>query len=524
VTSTSATLSVSATPVYTVKFDVDGGSPEIDPQNIKQGNKATKPTTEPTKSGFAFAGWYASKTATTPFDFSTVITAATTIVAKWEQLFTLTYSVNGGTGSVPTPEQYKSGETVTIKDTGSISKTGNRCLGWGDGNKTYNKGDLYKITDDVTLFAVWEPIMYTVKFNSNGGSSVESQTVKSGGNVIVPAAPAKSGNEFAGWYTSSSFTTAVNFTTQTITTNCEFFAKWEQLFTLTYSVNGGTGSVPTPEQYKSGETVTIKDIGSISKAGNRCLGWGDGIKTYNKGDLYKITNNVTLYAVWEPIMYTVKFNSNGGSTVQSQTVQSGGKATEPTAPTKSGNTFAGWYTSSSLTTPVSFTTQTITSDCEFFAKWTVDNVTITLICADGNTMKEIIVPSGTQTTLPASGCVVACFDFMGWSTNSSAAAPMYKDQHTLTPTSSMKLYAVMSPIVINITYSPGVGGTGFMASHDEACGTKFKLPECSFTPPAGKTFKSWIGPRGNFWLAGEMVTAGPAEYHQNSMEFTPNWQ
>ncbi|MCD8314100.1 MAG: InlB B-repeat-containing protein, partial [Firmicutes bacterium] len=54
--------------------------------------------------------------------------------------------------------------------------------------------------------------------------------------------------------------------------------------------------------------------------------------------------------------YTVTFNSNGGSSVSSQTVKSGSTATEPTSPTRSGYTFDGWYTSSSGGSKYSFST------------------------------------------------------------------------------------------------------------------------------------------------------------------------
>ena len=70
---------------------------------------------------------------------------------------------------------------------------------------------------------------------------------------------------------------------------------------------------------------------------------------------------------------TVTFNSNGGSTVASQTVKYNDKAKEPTAPTKSGYTFAGWYTEEQLTTKYVFDTP-VTGNITLYAKWNTNYV------------------------------------------------------------------------------------------------------------------------------------------------------
>lgn len=67
--------------------------------------------------------------------------------------------------------------------------------------------------------------------------------------------------------------------------------------------------------------------------------------------------------------YSVTFNTNGGSNVDAQTVESGKCATKPADPTKSGYTFAGWYSDSALTKVFDFSTA-ITSNVTLYAKWT----------------------------------------------------------------------------------------------------------------------------------------------------------
>src|ERR1700752_3751505 len=68
-----------------------------------------------------------------------------------------------------------------------------------------------------------------------------------------------------------------------------------------------------------------------------------------------IIADITLYAKWTLNNYTGTFNNHGGSSVSAQIVAHGGTATEPTAPTKLGSTFLGWYSDTALTIQFIFT-------------------------------------------------------------------------------------------------------------------------------------------------------------------------
>lgn len=70
--------------------------------------------------------------------------------------------------------------------------------------------------------------------------------------------------------------------------------------------------------------------------------------------------------------YTVKFNTNGGSVIKSVSVNKNGVVAEPTAPTKKGYTFDGWYADKQLTTPYDFTSK-VTKNFTLFAKWIEDS-------------------------------------------------------------------------------------------------------------------------------------------------------
>ena len=59
---------------------------------------------------------------------------------------------------------------------------------------------------------------------------------------------------------------------------------------------------------------------------------------------------------------------------------------------------------------------------------------------------------------------------------------------------------------ITITFDPN-GGTGTMQPMKVKSGEKFKLPECTFTPPKGKEFAGWLAENGKVYPAGEIVSS-----------------
>lgn len=80
-------------------------------------------------------------------------------------------------------------------------------------------------------------------------------------------------------------------------------------------------------------------------------------------------SDVTVDVTYTAKDYTVTYESNGGSTVPSQTVKYNETANKPADPTKSGYTFAGWYTEEKLTNKYDFATPVI-GNITLYAKWT----------------------------------------------------------------------------------------------------------------------------------------------------------
>ena len=71
-------------------------------------------------------------------------------------------------------------------------------------------------------------IYYTVTFDSQGGSAVDSQRVLAGNPATVPTSPTKSNCEFNGWYRSSSDAVQWNFATDRVNENITLYAHWTE--------------------------------------------------------------------------------------------------------------------------------------------------------------------------------------------------------------------------------------------------------------------------------------------------------
>lgn len=99
-----------------------------------------------------------------------------------------------------------------------------------------------------------------------------------------------------------------------------------------------------------------------------------------------------------PIYRTVIFDSNGGTSVLTQTVFDGALITSP-ATTRVGYTFAGWYTSTDFTTEFDFNTP-ITSDMTLHAKW-ITLTTNVWVYTTTTLSNESIYPQIDDYTCPA---------------------------------------------------------------------------------------------------------------------------
>ena len=196
---------------YVVTFDMQNGEPKFE-QLVKKGNRVYEPS-DPKNEGYIFLGWYRENEL---YDFTKVVKNNMTLVAKWEKDDYVKVSFETVGGNTIEPISVKKGEKVTRPI--DPKKTGHTFKMWTLNGVAFNFET--PITEDITLLATYEDV-YSVYFDSNGGSKVASGTVK-GGKVAKPEDPTRKGYKFLGWYLEDK---AYDFSSE-VKDNMTLKAKW----------------------------------------------------------------------------------------------------------------------------------------------------------------------------------------------------------------------------------------------------------------------------------------------------------
>ena len=181
---------------------------------------------------------------------------------------------------------------------------------------------------------------------------------------------------------------------------------------------------------KNGSAFTAPASDGLTRpdgnTGNFFMWRGSNGKFYVPGD--SVPADVTALTVqWTAPTYTVTLNTNGG-TINSGNVTGytyGVGATLPTADdmTYTGHTFKGWYDNESLTgSPVTAIGGTETGNKEYWAKWEINQYTITVKPENGKADITITQDYGTAITAPADPTREG-YTFIGWDTEIPTTMP-----------------------------------------------------------------------------------------------------
>lgn len=142
----------------------------------------------------------------------------------------VTYNANGGSCTVSSHSQYY-GKTVTLP---TPTRTGYTFKGWSTGNDStaeYSAGASYTVTANVTLYAVWQAITFTVSYNANGGTNAPASQTKTFGVPLTlqSAIPTRTNYTFKGWSVYSAATAVSYAAGATYTSNASvtLYAVWE---------------------------------------------------------------------------------------------------------------------------------------------------------------------------------------------------------------------------------------------------------------------------------------------------------
>lgn len=282
---------------YAVNFDSKGGD-TVESQNIKYGAKVTLPTA-PDKTHYIFQGWFTSDdggttlTATT-FDFDTEITGVVNLYAKWEGV-PVSYTVKHLWQNIENDNYtLNESETKTGKYGEQTAATAKTYTGFTV--QTFSQQSILG-NDPIVIEVRYNRNVYTVTFDSKGGSEVVSQSVRYGGTIELPNNPSKYPYDFVDWYTSNDngntlSENSYNSNTQ-ITDNVILYAKWF------LNLSNCTADNVIAKIQAMNESNTVVMTGEISldvlrsvKAAISSKSFGIGLDLYGTSGLSEIGSNL----------------------------------------------------------------------------------------------------------------------------------------------------------------------------------------------------------------------------------------
>ena len=271
-----------------------------------------------TRAGYTQVGWSTVDGGEKVYGFEDVYTQneALTLYPVWNtNKYTITFDTNGGSEITPITQDY--GTEITAPD--NPTRKGYTFKGW---DKEIPET---MPAENITVKAQWKINQYTIAFDTNGGSEIAPITQDYGTEITAPDNPTRKGYTFKGWDKEIPETMpAENITVK---------AQWEiNQYTIAFDTNGGSEIAPITQDY--GTEITAPD--NPTRKGYTFKGWDKEIPKTMPAE------NITVKAQWEINQYTISFDTNGGSEIDSITQDYGTAITAPADPTRKGYTFKGW--------------------------------------------------------------------------------------------------------------------------------------------------------------------------------------
>ena len=189
-----------------------------------------------------------------------------------------------------------------------------------------SNGDVY-VVDGGKRAVMKIQFVYTITYNANGGSgTAPAESDKLAGATFTAAANSftpPAGKRFKEWNTAadgSGTSYAAGATVTMPAGNLTLYAIWdnENVYTVTYNANGGSGTAPTESNKLAGATFTAAANSFTPPAGKRFKEWNtaaDGSGTsYAAGATVTMpAGNLTLYAIWDNIPDSGGSGGNSGN-------------------------------------------------------------------------------------------------------------------------------------------------------------------------------------------------------------------
>lgn len=419
----------------------------------------------PAKRGHDFLGWFDNETFNESgklAEGAKMPAAAQTYYAKWTpSVYDITYpGIEGSAPDVTLPTTHTYGTATEIPN---LTRTGYVFNGWVVNGEGAAQTGLTLGAEDYTgaiaLTAAWTAERYAITYEGMDGAQYGDKHPDwyAYDTDAVISDPTKAGYTFLGWLVNGAGTARKDLTLakEAYLDNITLTATWKQNpYKITWNVNEGdelTGEGYTVEAFY-GNPITAP--GDPTRRGYTFGGWYTDGSNFAENTKFKTGDkmpegDVTYYAKWTAIEYTITYNLDGGTNVSGNPAQytvETGKITL-VAPTKTGYRFDGWYTDDTYSTKVTEIAAGSTSDVTLYAKWTINQYTITWETNGGNDLTgsnyTTTADYGTAIVRPDDPTKEAdaqyTYTFGGWYTDRALAQPL--DDNATVPAENLTVYA-----------------------------------------------------------------------------------
>ena len=420
---------------------------------------------------------------------------------------------DGGSSDYGTKFEVEKGKTYGSTLNDKPTRTGYTFKGWNtsaDGTgEVITANTIVDITSTQTLYAMWTPNSYTVKFYETDDTEITSLgaiTVAHDGNYGYLPKPEKDGYTFGGWFTDKALSATSNVEDNADISGepkTKLYAKWDAVvitsFTVTLDANKGTllGMSSATMTFATGTTFDLSSVIPV-REGFTFDGWHDGTSIVKK---VTVNGNITLTAQWTAITYEVTYNYNYTDVPETKKVTYGyntaynatGKL--PANPTREGFKFDGWYTASTGGEKIN-TADTVTASTTLYAQWKA----IYTVSFDANyegateTFADKTFTEGEgemklgDLPVPTAAPIGKKFD--GWYPEKSGGEKVSADTAV---TATVMLYAHWADITYKVTFmhNNGVADAKTEVTYYYGDNYSAKLPPAPETAPDGKKFDGW---------------------------------
>ena len=293
---------------YEVSFEANG---QTTIQYLPKDSLIPEPAIPAAPTGYHFAGWNPAYDTT-----STVPQWGIHYQIVWKPNdYSFSFDSNGGT-AVDTLTQTYDNAFVPPADP---SRTGYTFLGWQPALPDSVPAA------DMTFTAQWQVNTYTLAFDANGGTPVDTIVQNYDTALVPPADPSRTGHLFAGWMPALPDSIPPH--------DAHYVAMWQRCdYTLQFDTDGGNALSPLRSPYGA----ALVPPSPPQREGFNFLGWEPQIPTYMPA------SDLTCKARWERAEFTLTFDSNQGSSVTAISQLYDTPITPPEPPVRHGYTFCGW--------------------------------------------------------------------------------------------------------------------------------------------------------------------------------------